>query len=138
MALGSPAQDHRNSKTEIGDVTMPTREQWVNLITERKGKVAGWDSHGGTVYGDSATNEHIEGDWFHRSGEDYDKKTLRDKTAREMRKDGWEVKTESNSLGWFIRASRKRAVPKQGERFMGIEGLGLGEFGKKYNKKSRR
>jgi len=117
---------------------MLTREQWVTRITDNKGKVSGWTSHGGTVYGDSGTNEHIDASWFYKSMEDYDKKALRDKTAREMRKDGWTVKSETNSLGWFINASRKRAVPKQGEQFMGIEGLGLGEFGRRQYKKTRR
>ena len=83
---------------------MPTRAEWEHIISGRGGKLCGivqlerilkeWD--------------FIDGNWFYYNRGDEKKKPLRYLTAREMRKDGWEVKTETNTLGYFIHAKRRK------------------------------
>lgn len=74
---------------------------WRDSIKLNRGEI------GGTING-NPTTEMIDGCWFYRRPEDGDKKPIRDRIARAMRKDGWTVKTETNSLGWFLRATRKK------------------------------
>lgn len=81
---------------------MTTTQEWMKHIKDNRGEI------GGTINGNPAT-EMIDGCWFYRRPEDGDKKPIRDRIAREMRKDGWTVNTETNSLGWFFRATRKKA-----------------------------
>jgi hypothetical protein len=84
---------------------MPTRDEWNKIIKGRGGRTGEPDTHGMTLYGDG--KEHVEGSWFDKErGDAQKKKPIRDLTAREMRKDGWEVKTETNSLGWFLSARK--------------------------------
>jgi hypothetical protein len=83
---------------------MPTRQEWNLIIKGRDGKTGEPDSHGFTVYADN--KEHVTGSWFYRNRGDEKYKAIRDLTARELRKDGWEVKTETNSLGWFLNARK--------------------------------
>lgn len=83
---------------------MLSKKEWMEIIEGRGGKI-----RGGVVTADQmATSEFLGGSWFHRKPEDYEKKTIRDRTAREMRKDGWDVKTETNSLGYFLDGKRRR------------------------------
>ena len=79
---------------------MPTKKEWEIIISGRGGKIG----HGVTTWNNM---DFIDGNWFHREQEDEKKKPIRDATARDMRKDGWEVKSETNSLGYFLRAKRK-------------------------------
>jgi hypothetical protein len=87
---------------------MPTKTEWETIIEGRGGKISRFDKHGGTIYGDNKT--HIDASWFDSSRNTYSenlkKKPIRDTTAKEMRKDGWEVKTTTNSLGWFLDARK--------------------------------
>jgi len=82
---------------------MSSEQEWITYIKEQRGEI------GGTINGNSST-DMIDGCWFYRRPEDGDKKPIRDRIAREMRKDDWNVKTETNSLGWFFRATRKKEV----------------------------
>ena len=82
---------------------MPTAEEWVTIIKGRGGKIASTV----TVERLAAQWDMIDASWFYHNSGDEKKKPVRDLTAREMRKDKWEVKTESNSLGWFISAKRR-------------------------------
>lgn len=83
---------------------MPTRNEWVDIIKGRGGRILG-----GALYASAAMQyEHIDAGFYYRGPGDARFKAVRDTTAREMRKDGWEVKTESNSLGWFISSKRRR------------------------------
>ena len=78
------------------------KQEWIQKIIENSGKPAN------TVQLERILSEQEELDisWFYHNPEDYKKKALRDKIAREMRKDGWIAETHSNSLGWFINAKR--------------------------------
>ena len=80
---------------------MSTYLEWIETIKNNGGKI------GGTINGDSST-DMIDGYWFYHNPEDYQKKFIRDKISREMRKDNWSVKTETNSLGYHFRAIRKK------------------------------
>lgn len=83
---------------------MPTRNEWVDIIKGRGGRILG-----GALYASAAMQyDHVEAGFYYHSPSDEKKKQARDITAREMRKDGWEVKTESNSLGWFLNAKRRK------------------------------
>jgi hypothetical protein len=83
---------------------MPTRNEWVDIIKGRGGRILG-----GALYSAAAMKfEYIDAGFYYHNPVDEKKKQARDVTAREMRKDGWEVKTESNSLGWFVSAKRSR------------------------------
>lgn len=81
---------------------MTTKQEWIERIKAQRGEI------GGSINGNSSATDMIDGSWFYRRPEDGDKKPIRDRVAREMRKDGWTVKTETNSLGWFFRAIRKK------------------------------
>ena len=80
---------------------MATKSDWEKLIISLGGKIGG----GVTT---TTSSEFIDGNWFHYNRGDEKKKPIRDRVAREMRKDKWEVKTETNSLGYFIRAKRRK------------------------------
>ena len=80
---------------------MPSHDEWMKLITGRGGKNIG-GAQGNTTF------DYVEGGWFYHGTGANEKKAQRDLTSREMRKDGWEVKTETNSLGWFLSAKRRR------------------------------
>jgi hypothetical protein len=90
------------------EVTMPTKDEWITIIEGRGGKIDRPTSHGMQIYGGNKT--HVDASWFYSSRnthkENMDKKPVRDLTAREMRKDGWIVKTTTNSLGWFLYGSK--------------------------------
>jgi hypothetical protein len=91
---------------------MPTKTEWVNIIHGRGGKESGdfQGNHGYSLVPSSyaAQYELIDASWFYRERGDQNKKPVRDVTAREMRKDGWEVKTETNTLGYFLHAKRRK------------------------------
>jgi hypothetical protein len=79
---------------------MTTANEWRSAITTKhSGKI------GGTINGDRDT-DMIDASWFYYTSTDNCKKHTRDAVARAMRKDGWDVKTETNSLGWHFRAIR--------------------------------
>ena len=92
---------HIRSRRDCGDAVMPNMRDWMDNIKLNRGEI------GGTINGNPST-DMIDGCWFYRWLGDSDKKPIRDRVAREMRKDGWTVKTETNSLGWFFRATRKK------------------------------
>jgi hypothetical protein len=85
------------------EVTKMNKQDWINKIIESGGKPAGTVQHERIL----AEREELDISWFYHNSEDYTKKASRDKIAREMRKDAWIVKTESNTLGWFISAYRE-------------------------------
>lgn len=105
---------------------MATAAKWEEVIKLYGGKISEWDSHGGTIYGDARENEHVDGSWFDSSRNSYSEnlkqKPIRDRIAREMRKDGWDVKTTTNSLGWFLYGSRKRAANTPQQSLVGAFG----------------
>lgn len=83
---------------------MTTQEDWRSMIVQSGGKIIG-----GCVPAEQiAKKEYLDAGWFYRNPEHGEKKAIRDKMARTMRKDGWIVKSESNSLGWFLEATRER------------------------------
>lgn len=78
------------------------KQDWIEKCMSTGGKNSGGVQHERIL----AEQEEVNFSWFYRNPEDSAKKAARDKIAREMRKDNWIVKTESNSLGWFISAYR--------------------------------
>lgn len=82
---------------------MATAADWREAIKANRGEI------GGSINGNTAT-DMIEGNWFYRNPDDAGKDRNRNEFARMMRKDGWAVKTETNSLGWFLKAIRPKQV----------------------------
>jgi len=73
----------------------------MTIIKGRGGKIGG-----GAVSAEVlATTEFINGYWHLDKA---DGKQMRDKTARELRKDGWEVETKTYTIGYFLEGKRRR------------------------------
>lgn len=85
---------------------MPTREEWITIIKGRGGRIGG----GAVTAEYLKTWELIDGDWHYYSERSNaeELKSMRDKTAREMRKDGWEVETKTWTTGYYLSARRRR------------------------------
>jgi hypothetical protein len=71
---------------------MPTRDEWITIIRGRKGKIAEHRHFKPTTKSGFA-NEFtwIEAYWVYSKPGDRKFMEVRDQTAREMRKDGWDV-----------------------------------------------
>lgn len=88
---------------------MVSKKEWEVMIVGLGGKIEGGAIGAGHI--DFSTNplwEFLDVSWLYFKLGDENKKAFRDVTASEMRNDGWEVKTETNSRGFFLRAKRRK------------------------------
>jgi hypothetical protein len=99
---------------------MTSRQDWIDIIRKNGGKVSsdGAENHRHPALKLSFADKYtwIDAFWIYRNPGDNKFKTVRDKIASEMRKDGWDISVgdTKNRLEYFFFAKKERVWVDKG------------------------